>query len=235
MNAIQVFLEISNKKTFCGAIHWPGWCRSGRDEESALGAMVDYGIRYAQVLQVKDIKFQVPLDASDLNVTERHTGNATTDFGAPAAILEADQEPMDASDFERLINILQACWEAYDRAWKFAFGKELRKGPRSGGRDLKSVAKHVLEADRSYMKRLGWKFKQEEPVMHLSDVNIQTQQAFIEALEAAQNGGLPERGPRGGVIWPLSYFIRREAWHVLDHAWEIEDRVITQSPEDVSN
>ena len=146
MNAIQVFLEISNKKTFCGAIHWPGWCRSGRDEESALGAMVDYGIRYAQVLQVKDIKFQVPLDASDLNVTERHTGNATTDFGAPAAILEADQEPMDASDFERLINILQACWEAYDRAWKFAFGKELRKGPRGGGRDLKSVAKHVLEA-----------------------------------------------------------------------------------------
>lgn len=24
--------------------------------------------------------------------------------------------------------------------------------------------------------------------------------------------------------WPPRYFVRRSAWHVLDHAWEIEDR-----------
>ena len=24
--------------------------------------------------------------------------------------------------------------------------------------------------------------------------------------------------------WPVRYLIRRMAWHVLDHAWEIEDR-----------
>ena len=37
-------------------------------------------------------------------------------------------------------------------------------------------------------------------------------------------GELPSRGPRGGVIWPPRYFVRRVAWHLLDHLWEIEDR-----------
>jgi hypothetical protein len=27
------------------------------------------------------------------------------------------------------------------------------------------------------------------------------------------------------VLWSPRYFARRAAWHVLDHAWEIEDRV----------
>ena len=49
--------------------------------------------------------------------------------------------------------------------------------------------------------------------------------AILDALQAAVKGELPERGPRGGILWPPRYFIRRVAWHVLDHAWEIEDRV----------
>jgi hypothetical protein len=24
--------------------------------------------------------------------------------------------------------------------------------------------------------------------------------------------------------WPISYALRRIAWHIVDHAWEIEDR-----------
>jgi hypothetical protein len=54
----------------------------------------------------------------------------------------------------------------------------------------------------------------------------QTRQETLNALDIAAKGALPERGPRGGVIWPLRYFVRRVAWHVLDHAWEIEDRVV---------
>lgn len=27
-----------------------------------------------------------------------------------------------------------------------------------------------------------------------------------------------------GTTWPLRYLIRRAAWHVLDHAWELEDK-----------
>src|SRR5438067_302187 len=32
----------------------------------------------------------------------------------------------------------------------------------------------------------------------------------------------PPTGDRG---WPVRYAARRMAWHVLDHAWEMEDRV----------
>ena len=42
---IDVYLELGKKRTFAGAIGWPGWCRIGRDEGSALQALADYGPR----------------------------------------------------------------------------------------------------------------------------------------------------------------------------------------------
>ncbi|HEX9977438.1 MAG TPA: hypothetical protein VGB41_02310 [Acidimicrobiia bacterium] len=47
---------------------------------------------------------------------------------------------------------------------------------------------------------------------------------FIAALGGRLRGEIPAEGPRGGVRWPSRYAIRRAAWHVLDHAWELEDR-----------
>jgi hypothetical protein len=225
MNSINVFVEIGMKRIFVGAVDWPGWSRSGWDEESALQALVDYGPRYAQVLHGKGIEFQVPTDASDLIVIERHDGNATTDFGAPAIVLDTDREPIDRMEFECFQIILQACWQAFDSAVQRAAGRELRKGPRGGGRDVEKILDHVLEADRGYLARLAWKYKREggkDPVEELSRMR----QAILNALEVAVNGDLPEKGPRGGIIWPPRYFIRRVAWHVLDHAWEIEDRIV---------
>jgi hypothetical protein len=225
MNSIQVFVERGEKRTFVGAVNWPGWCRSGREEKAALQALMDYGPRYAQVLGGTDVEFQVPTDPADYLVTEQHVGNATTDFGAPAVILDADREPIDRGDFERMQTVLQACWQAFDRAVQRATGRELRKGPRGGGRDLAKIVDHVLEADRAYLARLAWKHKregEEDPAKELS----RTRQAILNALNVAVDEGLPEQGPRGGIIWPARYFIRRVAWHVLDHAWEIEDRIV---------
>jgi hypothetical protein len=44
--------------------------------------------------------------------------------------------------------------------------------------------------------------------------------ALVEALVRPSDGSplVPGRG------WPPRYAFRRFAWHVLDHAWEIEDR-----------
>ena len=218
MHTIKVFVEAGNKRAFAGAISWPGWCRSGRDETAALRALLDYGPRYAQVLRSGSIGFQVPNGVSDLLVTERHAGNATTDFGAPAVVLDADREPMDRTECEHSQAVLQACWQAFDHAVRRATGRELRKGPRGGGRDLDKIIDHVLEADRAYLARLAWKHKE----LELGP----TRQAMLDVLEAAIRGDLPERGPRGGVLWPPRYFVRRVAWHVLDHAWEIEDRIV---------
>jgi hypothetical protein len=225
MNSIKVFVEIGEKRVFAGAVDWPGWCRSGRDEESALQALIDHGPRYAQVLYSSEIEFQVPTDASDFIVAERHDGNATTDFGAPAIMLDADREPIDRMELERFQALLLECWRTFDSAVQRTTDRELRKGPRGGGRDLKKILDHVLEADRGYLTRLAWKHKREggkNPFEELS----RTRQAILNALEAAANGDLPEKGPRGGIIWPPRYFIRRVAWHVLDHAWELEDRIV---------
>jgi hypothetical protein len=145
MNSIDVFLEIGKKKTFVGAVDWPGWCRSGRDEGTALQALVDYGPRYAQVLHGKEIEFEFPTDAAELMVKERHDGNATTDFGAPAIMLEADKEQVDRMEFERAQTLLLACWQAFDSAVGKAVGRELRKGPRGGGRDVERIIEHVLD------------------------------------------------------------------------------------------
>jgi hypothetical protein len=224
MNSINVFLETGKKKVFAGAVDWPGWCRSGRDEESAVQALIDYGSRYAQVLGGQGIDFQAPTDPADLVVIERHDGNSTTDFGAPAIMLKADQEPLDQTDFERSERLLGACWEAFDRAVERAAGFELRKGPRGGGRDLDKIIEHVIEADRAYLARLAWKHKRETGI-DLTEELGRTRQAILDALAVAAAGDLPEKGPRGGVIWPVPFFVRRVAWHVLDHAWEIEDRV----------
>jgi hypothetical protein len=158
-------------------------------------------------------------------VIERRDGNATTDFGAPAVILDADRTQIDPAAFERLQTALQACWQAFDRAMQQAIDKELRKGPRGGGRDVEMILEHVLAADQEYLARLAWKHKRENGQNPLDQLG-QMRQAILNALEAATNGALPEKGPHGGTLWPPRYFIRRVAWHVLDHAWEIEDRVV---------
>ena len=106
---------------------------------------------------------------------------------------------------------------------------ELRKGPRGGGRDLDALLEHVLDAEQAYLGRLAWKFKPNTAPDALAALN-QTRQAVQAALAAGMHGDLPIQGPRGGRVWPLRYYIRRSAWHVLDHAWEIEDRLMDRMP-----
>ncbi len=224
-NKIAVYLEIGKKRTFAGAIEWLGWCRSGRDQDSALQALLDYGPRYAHILRTAHVEFQSPADATALIVVERHKGNTTTDFGAPDVAPSSDTRSMDRAELERSRKLLTAYWQAFDAAVRKAAGKELRKGPRGGGRDLDGIVRHVLGADKSYLARLAWKQKTSEE-HDLSEELHRTRQEVLNALAAATRGELPAHGPRGGVIWTPRYFVRRVAWHVLDHAWEIEERIL---------
>ena len=223
-NKINVYLEIGKRRTFAGAIEWPGWCRIGRDEDAARQALIAYGPRYARILRLARVEFQVPADASAFVVVERLEGNATTDFGAPDVAPSSDTRPIDTAELQRFQTLLAAYWQAFDMAVRKASGKELRKGPRGGGRDLEGIIRHVMGADQSYLARLAWKHQKSEE-QDLSEELNQTRQAVLNALVAAARGQVPARGPRGGVIWTSRYFVRRVAWHVLDHLWEIEDRM----------
>ena len=157
-NSIPVYLEIGKKKTFAGAIDWPGWCRSGRDEDAALQALLDYGPRYAVVVQPTQLGFEALGDLSAFNILERSEGNTTTDFGSPAVAPISDSQPVSEDELQRYIRVLQGSWQAFDKAAASAAGHELRKGPRGGGRDLDAIVQHVLAAEGAYLRKLGWEF-----------------------------------------------------------------------------
>lgn len=227
-SAIKVYIEAGKKRTFAGALAWPGWCRAGRDEAAALQALVDAGPRYSRALHGSELTFRPPADTSALVVAERVAGDSTTDFGAPSIAPPSDAQPVDEDELRRLQALLRACWRAFDAATEAAVGKDLRGGPRGGGRSLDGIVRHVLGAEASYIARLAWK-RDSRDGESLEDELDRTRQAALDALAAAARGETPTRGPRGGVIWSPRYFVRRAAWHVLDHVWEIEDRVI-ESP-----
>jgi hypothetical protein len=219
---IPIYLEIGARRIFAGAVDWPGWCRSGRDEASALASLLVAGPRYARALRSARLGFVAPDDGKQLVVARRLKGDSTTDFGAPGQELPEDQGSLSASDIRRLQAILQACWRAFDAAAKSATGKRLEKGPRGGGRELQAIRRHVLEAEGAYLSQLGRK----APV---GTGSIEAEQKRMRALIMATLAdvgpqGRPPPGPRGGERWTPRYFVRRVAWHALDHAWEIEDR-----------
>jgi hypothetical protein len=219
---VDVYVEAGSKRVFAAAIEWPGWCRSGRDETAALAALVEYGARYASVVRGAVKGFTAPR-ASTLTVVERLTGDATTDFGVSSIAPVADARPIDAAELKRLLALLGACWDAFDGAVVDAAGRELRKGPRGGGREVDAIVEHVLGAESMYVTRLaakGPKFDGRDAREAADEVR----DVVRGALRRAVLEGLPSAGPRGGKIWLPRYFVRRAAWHILDHAWEIEDR-----------
>jgi hypothetical protein len=221
-NNLKVYLEVGSRRTFAAAVDWPGWCRMGRDEATALQTLFEYGPRYARILRPARLGFQVPKNVLAFVVVERLKGNATTDFGAPDRVPASDAQPLDDTELQRLQVLLKACWRAFDAAVEMAKGKVLRAGPRGGGRTLDGVVQHVLGAERGYFSQLGGKASQSESS---SPSPEPTRQAILKTLRASAHGEIAEYGPRGGKRWPPHYFVRREAWHVLDHIWEIEDRL----------
>ena len=219
-----IYLEVGAKRVFASAIEWPGWSRGGRSEQEAITALVTYGPRYAAVVESAAPTFTAPKDASAFQIIKRLKGNAGTDFGVPSLGLPTDREPIAEADLKQLIAVLEACWGAFDRAAKSAEGLELRKGPRGGGRDLDKIAAHVVEAEQAYIAGLGARPPKAAAGRPLRPTDLR--EAMLEALRSSARG-LPFAEPRNTKNpWTPRYFARRVAWHVLDHAWEIEDRAI---------
>ncbi len=199
-----VSLESGRRRVFAAALDWPGWCRSAKDEESALEALAAYAGRYAPVAAEAGLAFP---QQQVFRVVERLPGDATTDFGAPGRVAAADATRLTAAQATRLAGLVQASWTILDRVVVGA-PAELRKGPRGGGRDRDRVVEHVREAESAYARKIGVKGRPPD---------LRT--AILEVLGTPGDGApLADRG------WPARYAARHIAWHALDHAWEIEDR-----------
>jgi hypothetical protein len=213
--ATAVFLEVGNKRVFACALDWPGWCRSGKDEEQALAALAAYTPRYAAVPRRARITFPAGT-GEDLKVVERLPGSATTDFGAPGAIAAAETGRTTGNEAKRRTALVVASWAVFD-AVRAGAPAALRKGPRGGGRDRDKMVDHVLGAEAAYARKLGVRHRQ--PAIDDAAAIAALRDDIVAALNAPSDGSPPV--PKG---WPPRYAARRIAWHVLDHAWEMEDR-----------
>jgi hypothetical protein len=206
-----VYLESGSKRVFAGALDWPGWLRSGKDEAQALEALAAAAPRYAAVAAEAGVPFPGRA-GSAFEVLERLAGSATTDFGAPGAVPARDRGRLTPKEAQRLAALVAASWIIFDRVVADA-PAELRKGPRGGGRDRDPMVDHVLAAEVAYAGKLGIRLRQ--PARGDAAAVSALRKTILEALAAS--------GTREGG-WPSRYAARRIAWHVLDHAWEIENR-----------
>ena len=216
---MKVYLESGEKKSFAIAVDWIGFSRGGKTPDDALAALVEYAPRYLATMGNLAAGLKAPGSVAGLDLVARLPGNKTTDFGAPDAILPADRKALSQRDLDAALDALRAAWQAFDAATKRASGKELApSGPRGGGRSVDKMTGHVHEAQAGYVSAVGGRSK-----AGASWSEIQAD--FIAAVIARNKGELPDFGPRGGERWPAMFAIRRAAWHALDHAWEIEDRL----------
>lgn len=205
----SIYLELGPKRVFACSLEWPGWCRVDKSEELAIDRLLDYAPRYRVVAERAGLDFA----PGDPVVVERIKGNATTDFGAPGSMPEADNAPVDAATAARDVALLQASWALFDEAAEIST-EELVKGPRGGGRDRTKMVNHVNEAERNYARQLG--------VRHPPYRSAADRDALHAELAAVLSE--PWEGPEASTKWPPRYATRRLAWHVIDHLWEMQDR-----------
>lgn len=185
--------------------------------------MLAYAPRYALVARRAKVAFRPPVTTRGLDVIERITGDGGTEFGVPGKAAAAEDEPITAADLRRLTALLRASWSLFDAAARKAVGVELTKGPRGGGRELAKIIEHVREAEVAYLGQLGSR----APAAADEDAArpmTKLRRTFADTLTAVVTGK-PIANPRGTrKPWAPRYAVRRSAWHVLDHAWEIQDR-----------
>jgi hypothetical protein len=208
----DIYIELGGKKAIGWSLEWPGWCRIRSSEEAVAQALIDYEDRYRLIAERAGLDFA----PGDLVVVERLEGNSNTAWGVPSVMAPAESRPIDATTARRDVAILRASWDMLDEVVA-ASPQELRKGPRGGGRDRDEIRNHVIEAERVYARRIGVRhkpFKMDDT----SALNAMRDE-ITDVLSKPSNGEpLVDRG------WNASYAVRRIAWHVVDHIWEIEDK-----------
>jgi hypothetical protein len=219
-NSIRVLVEAGKKKRTVGvALDWPGWDRSGKSEEDALRVLAAYRPRYARVAALAGFGDEFGA-AGELAVVERLAGIGMTDYyGMSGRWAEPEQEQMSEAACERKIALLQASWTTFDTVAS-RVSPELRRGPRGGGRERDEIVRHANGAEiYEFAPKVGVKV----PLETRGDPEK------LEEYREAFLTGIREFNARGAVAgsvgkWPVQFLIRRCAWHMLDHAWEMEDR-----------
>ena len=105
---VRVMIERGKKKTVASAFDWPGWDRSAKSEEEALGVLATYRSRFAKVAELAGLPNEFRSTGA-LEVVERLGGTGMTDFyGVSARSAYPEQQRMSHDQCERKISLLRA-------------------------------------------------------------------------------------------------------------------------------
>ena len=216
-DTMRVILEIGRKRrVVAGAMDWPGLDRWGTSEDDAIEKLLSYVPRYAGVAERADMGSAFAR-ARDVEVVERVPGSSSTDFWGIAHVpSEIERDVLSPADLERRLDLLQASWAYFDDV-AARISDELRPGPRSAGRSHGQIVRHVYSNEPEQFSRKV-EVRTPREVVLAPDGLAAHRSAYLEAIRAYNAEGKPARS------WPIQFLVRRTAHHVMDHAWEMEDR-----------
>src|SRR5215469_12664873 len=205
------------KKAVAFAIDWPGWSRGASTPELALSTFESYRERYRPIAVAAGMAKE--FDAGNrVKIIEDHVGTGSTDFwGISFAPSSSEQDPMDDTEFDRKVALLRACWACFDDV-AARVSAEMRKGPRGGGRERDKIIRHTIRVEsEDFAKRVGLRIPEGGALT--ADGLVAYRESYVAAMRAYNRG----EGKRM-QSWTLPFLIRHSAFHVLDHAWEMEDK-----------
>jgi hypothetical protein len=220
-NRHRVILEIGKKrKVVAAAIDWPGLDRSGSSEDDALSKLSSYLPRYTGVVERAGMA-NTFTESGELEVIERVPGSSSTDFFGIAHVpSEFEREVLSTQDLDRRLTLLSACWAEFDDVAS-RVSEELRPQPRGGGRTRDQIIRHTYGTEpENWSRKVGVRTAIE--VVLTPEGLARHRQEYLDAIRSYNSEGKPAR------TWPIQFLIRRTAHHVLDHAWEMEDRDLTR-------
>ena len=218
---IRVTLEIGpkDKKVVAVAPDWPGLERGAKTATAAIEKLQAYLPRYAKVAKLAGMDAEFAA-TTDVDVVERYNGTGSTDFwGISFAFSSIDRQDMSSEELERELTLMQACWAFFDDV-RSRVSAEMQKGPRGGGRDRDRIVMHVCANEQDWAKGLGVGIKDGEWVTDAKGLKA-FRRDYCQAIQTFHAEGKMAR------TWPLRYLIRHTAFHTLDHAWEMEDKDLT--------
>jgi len=201
------------------ATDWPGLDRWGKTQDDALEMLSSYLPRYAGVAERAGLT-EASARQRTIEVVERYPGSSSTDFWGIAHVpSQTEREVLSAADVERRLDLLRACWAHFDDVAR-RVSTELRPQPRGGGRSRDQIIRHTYANEPEQFSR---KVEVRTPldVVLTPEGLASHRQEYLGAIRAHNAEGKPAR------TWPIQFLIRRTAHHVMDHAWEMEDRDLT--------
>jgi len=219
--ALRVILEIGKqpRRIVAGAMDWPGLDRWGTSEEAALATLTAYLRRYADVARRAGLAdaFARVADVPRLEIIDRHPGSSTTDFWGIAHFpSQVEHEKLTHEELERRLALLRAAWAYFDDV-AGRVSAELAKGPRGGGRSRDEIVVHVYASERhNWWRKVG--LRRADEALLTPEELAACRADYLDRIRAYHAEGKPAR------TWPLGFLIRRTAQHVMDHAWELEDK-----------